>query len=196
MSTPGGIPGIGFVQKHPVFSAVICMALMFTLNNFMDFWHFTYLVHRDDSVKSSSFRNNFAKTEQASLILHSTTGSIKIENSVPPPLEVPVGTRHIVPVTPVTDLPASNTLTINDSEIHDWYGNLKTKYSCINGGYGAFYLYHVRKAAGTSIKEVLEHASLRFNVPTYSTEGITFDTEFLKMPGVLTGDLKFLVVFL
>lgn len=37
------------------------------------------------------------------------------------------------------------------------------------------YLYHVRKAAGTTVREILAHITKKWHVKLFETEGLTLD---------------------
>lgn len=74
----------------------------------------------------------------------------------------------------------------SDEEVKSWYDQFHQKYGCIQHGQGAFYHYHVRKAAGTTVRDLLQQASRRFHIPYYESEGMVLDPGFLKLPGLLT----------
>lgn len=61
-----------------------------------------------------------------------------------------------------------------------WAEGLKRKLSCLRGGQGGVFLYHVRKAAGTTIRDVLEQSCGRWHVGFYEVEGLTLDANFLN----------------
>lgn len=182
-------------SQHPVLLTILVVFVLLLISNVRDLNISSNHHDEFDTKLKQNFRafqklspnDNEATvlTTNTIVVDHSRNMSVFLNNMdqtvvvhVPVPVPVPV---------PTSPLSAGNTLTIDDVDIKGWYRRLTSKYSCITGGFGALYLFHVRKAAGTSIKEVLEHASARFGVPTYSTEGVTLDMSFLSMPGVLTG---------
>lgn len=61
-----------------------------------------------------------------------------------------------------------------------WAESLKSKLSCLRKGQGGIFLYHVRKAAGTTIRDVLEQSCGRWHVGFYEVEGLTLDANFLS----------------
>ena len=54
-----------------------------------------------------------------------------------------------------------------------WFARLTSKLQCLHQRRGAVYLYHVRKAAGTTIRDLLTQSTVRWGVPLYETEGIS-----------------------
>eukprot|EP01038_Epipyxis_sp_PR26KG_P014986 gene14986-20159_t len=68
-----------------------------------------------------------------------------------------------------------------------WYDMLQQKMICLRlHRKGALFLYHVRKAGGTSIKELLHTMSLLWHVPLFESEGLVLDKQFLNKTGILT----------
>ncbi len=185
---------IGGIRSHPVLFSIICLFVILLFENFRDFIRSNHHEYDLKLRHPSSIRSKHPSSSHTILNLQRTSSEMnqsQITNNatlIVQPANSNGVNGHIrtIPM-PSSTLSLANTLSIDDVDVKDWYQRLKTKYSCISNGFGALYLYHVRKAAGTSIKEVLEHASARFGVPTYSTEGITLDMAFLEMPGVLTG---------
>ncbi len=51
---------------------------------------------------------------------------------------------------------------------------------------GGVYLYHVRKAAGSTVRDVLTYVTRRHGLPLFETEGISLDAHFLQVPGLLS----------
>lgn len=78
----------------------------------------------------------------------------------------------------------SDTTTNSDVVNDSWASSLKRKLNCLYGGKGAIYLYHARKAAGSSIKEILDFATKRWRVRYMFTEGKTLDAGLLAPPGI------------
>lgn len=68
----------------------------------------------------------------------------------------------------------------NKGQDETWYKGLVHKLACLQKGCGGVFLYHVRKAAGTSIRDVLEQACKRWRVSLFETEGLTLDSTFLS----------------
>ena len=67
-----------------------------------------------------------------------------------------------------------------------WRSRLERKRACVSSGVGAFYLYHARKAAGTSLRSALQHAAKRSRVDYLETEGLSIDARFLGLRSVIT----------
>jgi hypothetical protein len=82
--------------------------------------------------------------------------------------------------------PELNSLSQYDNETVRWGLQLLSKLRCLNGGRGGMYLYHVRKAAGTTIREVMERSTRKWGVRMMETEGPTLNSKFLSVPGLLT----------
>jgi hypothetical protein len=86
----------------------------------------------------------------------------------------------------------SNHINTNTESVMDnkatklWYDQLLVKLRCLHGHLGGIYLYHVRKAAGTTVREVLELVSKVWKVALFETEGITLDERFLATKGLFT----------
>ena len=182
--------------QHPVFLTILVVFVLLLIDNVRDLNNSSNH-HEFDTKLKQNFRafQKLSPNDNEATVL--TTNTIVVDHSrnMSVFLNNMDQTTVVVPVpVPTAPLSAGNTLTKDDVDIKDWYRRLTSKYSCITGGFGALYLFHVRKAAGTSIKEVLEHASARFGVPTYSTEGVTLDMSFLSMPGVLTGNYFFTII--
>ncbi|KAH8071720.1 protein kinase [Aureococcus anophagefferens] len=66
-----------------------------------------------------------------------------------------------------------------------WRSRLERKRACVSSGVGAFYLYHARKAAGTSLRAALQHAAKRSRVDYLETEGLSI-ARFLGLRSVIT----------
>lgn len=59
-----------------------------------------------------------------------------------------------------------------------WEKRLRAKLDCVKEHKGAFFLYHQRKAAGTTVREVLKKSAKFFNSPFFETEGISMHNDF------------------
>ena len=64
-----------------------------------------------------------------------------------------------------------------------WAQRLKRKLVCMNQGKGGVFLYHVRKAAGTSVRDLLEHYTKAKRVGLLESEGVSLDVRFLSHGG-------------
>ena len=64
-----------------------------------------------------------------------------------------------------------------------WSQGLIHKLACLRKGCGGIFLYHVRKAAGTSVRDVLEQVCKRWHVSLFETEGLSLDESFLSYGG-------------
>ena len=73
-----------------------------------------------------------------------------------------------------------------DEDTRRWHTQLTRKLRCAQSHRGGIFLYHVRKAAGTSVKDVLAHASQLWRVPLYETEGLSLDPRFLVPQSLLS----------
>ena len=62
----------------------------------------------------------------------------------------------------------------------DWYLNILSKIACLRQGKGGIFLYHVRKAAGTTIRDLLEHTCELWSVKLFEVEGLSLDPHFLN----------------
>ena len=62
-----------------------------------------------------------------------------------------------------------------------WSAQLLAKLQCLHsGGLGGIFLYHVRKAAGTTIREMMIDASSNWRIPFYESEGKSLNSQFLN----------------
>lgn len=73
-----------------------------------------------------------------------------------------------------------------DDATKAWLSRLTSKLQCMWLHCGAIYLYHTRKAAGTSVREILSFAARQWRVPYYETEGIVLHRPLIDYSGVLT----------
>lgn len=69
----------------------------------------------------------------------------------------------------------------------EWYDRILNKFKCLFNSQGSLYLYHMRKAAGTTIHNIMNTANLRYvSREIYYTEGITLDNKLLNQQGLMT----------
>jgi len=74
----------------------------------------------------------------------------------------------------------------SDEDTVRWETQLTRKLRCLSSHRGGIFLYHVRKAAGTSVKDVLHHSSKLWRVPVFETEGLSLDPRFLVPKSLLS----------
>ncbi|KAJ1453680.1 hypothetical protein M885DRAFT_523946 [Pelagophyceae sp. CCMP2097] len=72
-----------------------------------------------------------------------------------------------------------------------WAQRLARKRECVEHGEGGVYLYHTRKAAGTTLRDLIKralatHAKSRYRVPLWETEGTAIDARALALRSVVT----------
>ena len=60
-----------------------------------------------------------------------------------------------------------------------WLNKVKDKINCIKRGYGDIFMYHMRKAAGTTLRELLTIQSKKNNVLFLELEGLTLPPQYL-----------------
>ena len=71
--------------------------------------------------------------------------------------------------------------------IEAWAASVSRKSrQCVQNRHGALYLYHARKAAGTSLRERLQASARAHRVELLETEGVTLDERFLALDGVVS----------
>ena len=71
--------------------------------------------------------------------------------------------------------------------IEAWAASVSRKSrQCVQNRHGALYLYHARKAAGTSLRERLQASARAHRVELLETEGVTLDERFLELDGVVS----------
>lgn len=81
----------------------------------------------------------------------------------------------------------SNEGTVDDVETKKWLEQLSHKLRCLRLHTGGVYLYHTRKAAGTTVRDIIAQvADQQWKVPYYETEGIVMPQSVLKVPSLLT----------
>lgn len=78
---------------------------------------------------------------------------------------------------------ANVTSSLSDAQ---WMQKLVGKLECIDVSGTAIYLYHSRKAAGTTVREILKMSAQKWKVPFYESEGITQNQQFLDLEGLLS----------
>lgn len=75
---------------------------------------------------------------------------------------------------------------LSDAVTTEWVAKLSSKLLCLRLKKGGIYLYHTRKAAGTSIRDVLTYIAREWHVPYYETEGIVLNSDIIKKSGLLS----------
>lgn len=82
----------------------------------------------------------------------------------------------------------NDTIREQTNEIHEFSRRkqLNLKLSCLNKHLGGFYLYHFRKAAGTTIRNFIKRSSLLYRVSFHETEGKVLHPGLLKIPGIIS----------
>eukprot|EP00596_Hydrurales_sp_CCMP1899_P008941 CAMPEP_0119047534 /NCGR_PEP_ID=MMETSP1177-20130426/53646_1 /TAXON_ID=2985 /ORGANISM="Ochromonas sp, Strain CCMP1899" /LENGTH=346 /DNA_ID=CAMNT_0007022249 /DNA_START=245 /DNA_END=1282 /DNA_ORIENTATION=+ len=85
-----------------------------------------------------------------------------------------------------------STLSEEEDRINlEWSHRLKNKLQCLyNSKSHGIYLYHIRKAAGTTIREILIEASNNWKIPFYETEGPSLNSLFFKEKVLLVTSLR------
>jgi hypothetical protein len=80
----------------------------------------------------------------------------------------------------------------NSSDIERWASQLRFKLQCLHGSLrsGGIFLYHMRKAAGTTIRDMLVGASRKWCIPFYETEGKSLNKGFLEENLILVTSLR------
>ena len=77
-------------------------------------------------------------------------------------------------------------IEVSNSNDLPWKTRITKKIACLRKHQISMYLYHVRKAAGTTLREILEVASNKWNSNLMETEGISLDSSFLDIPHLLS----------
>eukprot|EP01038_Epipyxis_sp_PR26KG_P004767 gene4767-6687_t len=68
-----------------------------------------------------------------------------------------------------------------------WYNSLHLKLICTSHFHrSSFYFYHTRKAAGSSIKQIINDTARLYHVPWYESEGKVLNEGFLRRNNYLT----------
>lgn len=78
------------------------------------------------------------------------------------------------------------TRVTEESVTQQWLRALSSKLKCLRIGKGSIYLYHTRKAAGTTVRDILMAVSAQWRVRYYETEGILLPGAIVGMSGVLS----------
>ncbi len=87
---------------------------------------------------------------------------------------------HDVPDVSNTPSKLSNSIQIDENaNLKLWLSKVKDKTKCISHGYGDIFMYHMRKAAGTTLREVLTIQSKRNNVLLLELEGLTLPPQYI-----------------
>jgi len=67
-----------------------------------------------------------------------------------------------------------------------WIENIDEKIFCLNKNRGGIYLYHMRKAAGTSLRTFLKHLAIVHRMTYHETEGKVSNHLVLNIPGMIS----------
>jgi hypothetical protein len=67
-----------------------------------------------------------------------------------------------------------------------WEERLMQKLICLHHGSGGLYLYHTRKAAGTTLRDVMSVIAHTWRVKLFETEGISLDRRFVENNNLLS----------
>jgi len=68
----------------------------------------------------------------------------------------------------------------------DWKAKLLKKLICLRMKKESIYMYHIRRAAGSTVRDVLHKVALRWGARYHETEGPVLNENFLNLPGLLT----------
>lgn len=79
-----------------------------------------------------------------------------------------------------------NGVDATDTAMVSWTDGLMEKLRCLHGHNGGIYLYHARKAAGTTVREALTHIAHVWHIKLFETEGLSLDPDFLQVKALLT----------
>jgi hypothetical protein len=66
-----------------------------------------------------------------------------------------------------------------------WSKLMAEKLACLSNKKLSFYFYHVRKAAGTTIRDMFRLLAFKFRIPFYETEGIVLNQNMLNKKEVM-----------
>ncbi len=72
------------------------------------------------------------------------------------------------------------------TEDHSWHKQLLHKLYCLHQRKGDLFLYHIRKAAGTTLREIMTKYAKINHVHLYESEGLSLNREFLNVKGLLS----------
>lgn len=69
---------------------------------------------------------------------------------------------------------------------HSWHKQLLHKLYCLRQRKGDLFLYHIRKAAGTTLREIMTKYAKNNHLHLYESEGLSLNREFLNVKGLLS----------
>mmetsp|Transcript_19745 Transcript_19745/g.28201 ORF Transcript_19745/g.28201 Transcript_19745/m.28201 type:complete len:268 (-) Transcript_19745:709-1512(-) len=85
---------------------------------------------------------------------------------------------------------AGNGINIDDENFQkmteEWKAKLLQKLICLRMKKESIYMYHIRRAAGSTVRDVLHKVALRWGARYHETEGPVLNENFLNLPGLLT----------
>jgi hypothetical protein len=81
---------------------------------------------------------------------------------------------------------SSITISTEDADHQKWSDRIFHKLVCFKASTTAIYLYHVRKAAGTTIRDFFHLLARKQRVPFFETEGIVVNPSLLHIKELLT----------
>lgn len=108
------------------------------------------------------------------------------------PKDLPASLTNNTKTESLSSAPTSNhidaEIAVNriDPDYDEWKSRVSAKLGCLLNRRLAFYLYHVRKAAGTTIRDVTRLIAFRQRVPFYETEGIVLNESLLDIKQLFT----------
>eukprot|EP01041_Mallomonas_annulata_P011854 gene11854-24846_t len=94
-------------------------------------------------------------------------------------------TKTVVP-TISTHSTSTHTTSVLEAQTSPWLLKLTNKISCLKSKRTSLYLYHVRKAAGTTLRTLLEVACKTWHAELYETEGLVLDSRFLDLQDTIS----------
>ena len=93
---------------------------------------------------------------------------------------------HVLDVDNYIVLNSTSTIMTNIATTA-WSDKITGKLLCLYKHQGGLYFYHNRKAAGTTVQEILKLSSWIYGIKkVYFTEGITLDPEILEQSGLMS----------
>lgn len=182
--------------NHPTFnklaSQFIILLCLFALTS--SFMYIQFLIHGskfDVSVASSGKNINEFKFDtktvgnQSSFKKYSSINVVNIRNFTN---ILSNKTRQSVIVNIALQSEVKSNITCdNDESCITWRQKLLPKIDCIKTHCGLYFYYHMRKAAGTTITQVLQLNSIRLKtVKLLPAEGLPLDHRFLNQNGIIT----------
>lgn len=81
---------------------------------------------------------------------------------------------------------SNKSVSFADPTLHQWKERHLSKVCCLHRRKLAIYLYHARKAAGTTIRDIFRLVAFRQKVPFFETEGIVLKQQILDTPGLFS----------